>query len=348
MILFSSFNHIYVLLLFLYLGLCSGLIYFATCFLLGKAKLFLLKPKKADEQLKGKNNAELNQNNLQNENANKGEINAEKSIDEINENNFLEADATNQNNEIMPVNKTSNLNIDNVENSGVDNFQNETDNNKINNEFNASKEFLEPLKNIELETISNNSGFKDESKKQTKNLQESQNVVNLKTKNVFKQCVKVFKFCFFKKNDKVEKHTIHKSISTPKGKELKNNKEHKKSIGNKQQNKLKKNGIFNFKKLKAKWKNSVKVFFSKLNKAINKIKKPIIAVLETLIKIGLVLALVVVSYLINLHLNFGEVRLMFVVVFIASFCLAKSLLKLLAFYLTNFYNYFRRKLQKRR
>ena len=44
--LFSSINHIWVLLLFIYLGLVSGLVFFGFSFLINKVEFFLLKPRK--------------------------------------------------------------------------------------------------------------------------------------------------------------------------------------------------------------------------------------------------------------------------------------------------------------
>lgn len=84
----------------------------------------------------------------------------------------------------------------------------------------------------------------------------------------------------------------------------------------------------------------------KIKKTLNKFKKPLINFISVVVKIVLMFLLILVSYLINLKLNFGEVRFVFVLVFVASFFIAKSLLKLVAIYFINFYNYFVRKLHK--
>ncbi len=211
MILFSSFSHIWVLLLFMYLGLSSGIIFFSASIFLDKLKMFLLRPKQKKER-KIKSYLIIKKDN------------------KIEDNNFSNLNSSN-NNEALTPNK----------------------------------------KNRKLFHKNNN-----------KNLNNS-----------------------------------------------KQKKSHKKS-----------QNIF----LKVKLGNFFKGLFLKLSK----IKGRVINTSFTIVKILVFLIIVVVSYLINLYLNMGYLRVGFVIVFVGCFMLAKSVIKMLAIYLVNFYNCFKRKLNKQK
>lgn len=120
-------------------------------------------------------------------------------------------------------------------------------------------------------------------------------------------------------------------------KEIKSKQELEKT--SKTQNKPKKqtqNNIFksivkNFKKVK----NSISVLFKYIFLFVFK-NLPII----------IFIIVAVFSYLINLYLNFGHLRLIYVLIWILFFFISKTLCKILANYFLSFYNYFIKRIKK--
>lgn len=292
MILFSSFTHVYVLMLFLYLGLCCGLIFFVSCRLLNQLKVFI-----------------LTKNKIKKESCDESKLDNSKSESDNATKSLLES--------------SSLLNYNNKQNREV---KNNLTSDLINDlkQNNLVEEFIElPDTNFEVLSSTNSEDIVTSGKE----IAESSNYP-VKTSNL------------------VSSNTIQKSISLPlkDSKKSKKNKHNKKllNIKKSKKEKPKKQKLSNFKKVK----NKLQLTFKEFGNFLNKVKVPLVKVSEIIIKICLIFALLVGSYLINLHLNFGEIRFMFIIIFIVSFFMAKSLLNLLAFYFTNFYNYFRKKLSK--
>ncbi len=72
---------------------------------------------------------------------------------------------------------------------------------------------------------------------------------------------------------------------------------------------------------------------------LNKTRVYLVKGFSSCILIVTLVCLVFVSFLINLQLNFGEIRIIYVCVWVLSFFVGKRFFNLLANYITNFYNY---------
>lgn len=96
----------------------------------------------------------------------------------------------------------------------------------------------------------------------------------------------------------------------------------------------------NDKKQKNKNQNKqIKNYFIKFKQILNKIKIIFIKIFASILLIITLTSFVLISFLINLEYNFGEIRLVYVTVWVLSFFVGKSFFNLLANHITNFYNY---------
>lgn len=298
MILFDSFTHIWILLLFMYLGLCSGIIFFSTSFLLEKTKIILLKPR---------------ENKTKNDTENYTKNNDESISNEVNKTETYNAKNINEENISKPLVQTINIEDSETQKIKIKNCKIEdcieiksVSNNDINKE-NKNRTGRKILSLFVFKKVGNGKeNFKNNpSKKET-------------TKNNKKNC---------KDNFHREQHSSKRSYKKAKDNEGKKAKEKRKN---------------NFKLLILK----LSQYFKKITLGFQRIKNRVINTSFITIKILVFLLVVTASYLINLHLNLGYLRIGFIIVFILFFCLAKTLIKLLANFIVNFYNYFKRKYKK--
>lgn len=175
---------------------------------------------------------------------------------------------------------------------------------------------------------------KEDFNKSLNALLEEKSQVETKLKNIAKN-KKQFNILKLFKRKKATTETIYKKENKP----LKQKRINQKNTHKQKQKRPRFVALKRFKK-------QLRETNFKVKKVLNKFKKPLVNFISVVVKITLMFLLILVSYLINLKLNFGEVRFVFVLVFVASFFVAKSLLKLVAIYFINFYNYFVRKLHK--
>lgn len=271
MILFSSFTHIWVLLLFLYLGLASGLVFFSFTFLLQKFRDFLLKPKQKKKENK-----------------------QEASIKYI-------AEEKNQKDVIENIAKTEYIGCE----DGKD--------------------------NLELKILDNGSLINNKTKTSLDNSIENKKtkIKKFKDRNVFYNII-------FKKSKSSKQKNKKKSCFF---KKLFRRKQQNKENKNKQKYTLKKQFFLKIKK-------ACMQVFKPLLAFFIKIRKIIINVSFTFFKVLVFLLVIVLSYIANLYLNFGFIRVGFVIVFCLAFFMSKSLINLLANFFINFYNYFIVKINK--
>lgn len=93
-------------------------------------------------------------------------------------------------------------------------------------------------------------------------------------------------------------------------------------------------------------KHIFKKFFEKAKQSIKKISNYILYVFYKSFPILSFIACVFFTYLINLYLNFGHLRLIYVLIWVLFFFVGKTLCKLLANYFLCFYNYFIKRIKK--
>lgn len=120
---------------------------------------------------------------------------------------------------------------------------------------------------------------------------------------------------------------------------------------NKQKSKqLQKETIKNEYKGKNKRKNNILkiiyIKFKKLKSFLFKNAKKIICLILKILPVLVFINCIVFSYLVNLKLNFGYLRLVYVFIWFIFFIVSKTLCKIVANYFMSFYNYFIKRINK--
>lgn len=93
--------------------------------------------------------------------------------------------------------------------------------------------------------------------------------------------------------------------------------------------------------------------FKSFVKGLNKVKNSFIILFKYIIlfmfknvPIMIFIFVVSFSYLMNLYLNFGHLRIIYVLIWLLFFFISKTLCKILANYFLSFYNYFIKRIKK--